>query len=230
MEENRPVLSEPMEILEEGGGFWGAFARKQTYLNISYLILSFPLSIAYFVFITTGFALGFGLAIIGIGLLILPLMVVAMRGLAAWERQLGIWLLGSHIPEPEPNPPIWQHPWITLKRYVADSYTWKALLYFILKFPMAIISFIAVVFFCSFSLSLILTPFMYRIVPIRFFEWRIVRAEEAFLCVALGLAIGWVSVHVLNGLAALHRMLATAMLSGTHKAHSQLKSGPVVIP
>ena len=38
--------------------------RPQTYLNIFYLLLSFPLGIAYFVFLVTGLSVGFGLLII----------------------------------------------------------------------------------------------------------------------------------------------------------------------
>ena len=35
--------------------------RPQTYVNAFYLLLSFPLGIAYFVFLVTGLSVGFGL-------------------------------------------------------------------------------------------------------------------------------------------------------------------------
>ncbi len=65
-------------------GFFGALANKQTYLNLAYLMLTFPLGIFYFVFIVVGLSLGLGLVVIWVGLLILLAMMVAMRGLATW--------------------------------------------------------------------------------------------------------------------------------------------------
>ncbi len=214
----------------EEGGFFGALANKQTYLNIVYLLLSFPLGIFYFVILIVGISLGFGLAILGVGILILLALLVTLRGFAAWERQLAIWLLNTYIPPPDPRPEPLQHPLIALKKYVTDSYTWKCLVYFMVKFPLAIASFVITVFITSFTLALVSAPLLYRYTPVNFFFWRITRAEEALVCVAVGLIFGLVSVHVLNGMAVLSRALATAMLSGTHPLRSQPKTGPIIIP
>ena len=40
---------------------FGPATERQTYLNLLYLLLSFPLGIAYFVFLTTGLSLGTGI-------------------------------------------------------------------------------------------------------------------------------------------------------------------------
>ena len=48
---------------------YGVFVKPQTYLNILYLLLAFPLGIAYFVFLVTGFSLGISLLILWVGLL-----------------------------------------------------------------------------------------------------------------------------------------------------------------
>ena len=53
--------------------------RPQTYVNVFYLLLSFPLGIAYFVFLVTGLSVGFGLVVIWVGVPILAL-VLAGRG------------------------------------------------------------------------------------------------------------------------------------------------------
>jgi hypothetical protein len=57
--------------------FFGVAARGETYLNIIYLLLAFPLGTAYFVFLVTGLSLGLGLLIIWIGIPILLFMIVA---------------------------------------------------------------------------------------------------------------------------------------------------------
>jgi hypothetical protein len=50
------------------------------------LLLSFPLGIFYFVFLVTGFSLGFGLLITLMGIPILVGMVAASYGLGEFER------------------------------------------------------------------------------------------------------------------------------------------------
>ncbi len=44
--------------------FFGVVARGQSYLNMIYLLLAFPLGVCYFVFLVTGLSLGIGLLII----------------------------------------------------------------------------------------------------------------------------------------------------------------------
>ena len=69
-------------------GFFHFLIEKQTYLNLVYLLLAFPLGIAYFVFLVTGFSLGFGLIVTFLGIPILLGMLAATWGIAAFERQL----------------------------------------------------------------------------------------------------------------------------------------------
>lgn len=230
MGENQSMGVSPHAEGLDDGGFFGVLARKQSYLNIAYLLLSFPLGIFYFIFLVVGLSLGFGLSIIGIGLIILLAMLVAMRGLAAWERMLCIWLLSAHIPPHDPWQEPWQHPLIALKKYVTDSYTWRSLVYLLVKFPLGIASFVIATFLGCSTLCLLLAPLLYRYMNFNFFFWRIRRAEEALLCLAVGLVLGLVSVHIMNGLAAVCRAFATWMLTGTSDRRSQLRTGPIVIP
>lgn len=211
-------------------GFFGALGRRQSYLNIVYLLLSFPLGICYFVFIVTGVALGFGLLILGVGLFILLFTLIAVRGLAAVERQLGAWLLGVTMPPPDPFPQPLQHPLIALKKYVTDSYTWKSLAYLTAKFPLGIVTFVIVIFLISLTASLLSAPLLYPFVPVHILNWRVDNAQEALFCVALGLLIGALSVHCMNALAAAWRAFSVLLLTGVRARSSQLRSGPVIIP
>ena len=52
--------------------FFAVAVRPRTYGALAYLWLGFPLGLAWFVALTVGFALGFGLAILWIGFFILP--------------------------------------------------------------------------------------------------------------------------------------------------------------
>ena len=73
----------------------GVVARGQTYKNLLYLFLAFPLGMLYFIFLTTGFALGVGLSMVVIGLGILLVMLVGVRALGAFERKLANRLLDA---------------------------------------------------------------------------------------------------------------------------------------
>jgi hypothetical protein len=57
--------------------FFGVAIWGQTYLNLLYLLLAFPLGLFYFVLLVTGFSLGFGLLILWVGVIILVGMLVA---------------------------------------------------------------------------------------------------------------------------------------------------------
>ena len=80
------------------GAVFGVFIRPQTYLNLVYLILSFPLGIAYFVFVVVGLSLGFGLILTLFGAPLLILTIVASWLLSSFERELANRLLKEEIP------------------------------------------------------------------------------------------------------------------------------------
>ncbi len=211
-------------------GFFGVLAHKQSYLNIAYLLLSFPLGIFYFVFAVTGLSLGIGLAIVFIGLFILGAMLASFRGLASAERQMCLWFLGVDIPPPAPGADIWRKPLVALKKLAADSYTWKSLVYLLAKFPLGIITFVIVVTMFSLTLSLLLAPLLYHYAQFHVFFWRISRADEALACFALGLMLGLITVHLMNGIAWVWRRFTVLMLSGSQPGGTPVKTGPIVIP
>jgi two-component system phosphate regulon sensor histidine kinase PhoR len=128
--------------------------EKQTYLNLLYLFLAFPLGIFYFVLLITGISLGISTAIIWIGLPILLLTVVIWRGFAAFERALvRHWL---HVPISFISPPAmagvsW---WKRLTTHLSTPTTWTGLVYLFLEFPFGILSFTLVVTLLSLSLGL----------------------------------------------------------------------------
>lgn len=181
--------------------------RPQTYRSLLYLLLAFPLGIAYFVFLTTGLALGFGLLITFAGPPILLLVLVASLGLANFERAQANALLQADIriggtppvparPDAAAVPGRWAGYWLQLRARLADRTTWTGLAYLYARFPLGIASFVAVVALLTVCGA-----------------WRVDSLPEAFLWMALGVPATLASLHLLNGLAWISGQFARLMLT-----------------
>lgn len=162
--------------------FFGVVARKQTYANIAYLLLSFPLGIGYFTVLVTGAAIPIGLGfafvdmatsepiallIAGIPLLLVllciggPLVAVVLLAsieLTALERVLADRLLALEIPLSEPATSIRERA----RRLVFDRGTWKGVGYLCSKFVLGTASFILLVLGGTFTYALVAAPLHYR--------------------------------------------------------------------
>lgn len=199
--------------------FFGVVTQGQTYLNALYLLLAFPLGLAYFVFLTTGISLGLGMIILWVGLLILAAIFAAWYGLAAFERWLAMTMLREDIPpmvrQDLSDKTLWQKFVITFKNPV----TWKGLAYLVAKFPLGIITFTVVVTLAAVSISLIAMPFYYQYVHYDitienslFQPWLVDTLPEAVGVSIIGILIGLVSLHIFNGLAWISGKFARVML------------------
>ena len=67
------------------------------------------------IFLMIGFFLGFGLLIVWVGALILPMVCVAGWACADFERQLAIWLLQEDIPPLKRSAPNGMKTWDCIK-------------------------------------------------------------------------------------------------------------------
>lgn len=215
----------------ELGGFLGVVTRAESYVRLIYLLISLPLGVFYFCLFLAWFCLGLGLSFIAIGIPILGLMFLAARALAGFERQLANLLLDAGIARGHHIDNAWAHPWRSFKACLADSFTWKGLVFLLLKFPLGLVSFVVSVVLVCLSVGLILTPFLYRRASVTFFDWRVTTLEGAFVSLLAGLVIGVLTLHVTNLLAALWRGLGGFMLASAHPAPAtSAKSGPIIIP
>lgn len=205
---------------------------EQFLLRMLYLFLSFPLGIFYFVFLITGVSLGIGLSIIWIGIPLLFLVITGWWGMARLERTIAAGLLQADLAPAAPRP-AGSGLIDRLKRLLTDPFTWKGLLFLFLKFPLGILSFVLSVSLVSVSLSLILAPFYYWIpeVDLNFVFARVVTMEGALFVSLVGVAIGFVTVIVLNGLALMWRSLAQVLLDiETVEYSAPVQAAPVTIP
>ncbi|WIG60443.1 MAG: Phosphate regulon sensor protein PhoR (SphS) [Ktedonobacterales bacterium] len=112
----------------------GAARRRQSYLNLLYILAALPLGIFYFVLLLTLISTGISLAIVLIGLPLLALTALCWWGLAAFERELTMWWLHIEIaPMYRPLPPglsLWRR----IQAYARNPVLWKSLLYLFAKF------------------------------------------------------------------------------------------------
>ena len=195
----------------------GVVAEGQTYKNLLYLLLAFPLGMLYFVLLTTGFALGVGLSMVVIGLGILLVMLVGVRALGAFERKLANRLLGTEIHPPEDIEPEENGLVAIGKAYVTASSTWRQFAFLFLKFFMGVLSFLLLTMFVGVAVDLVLAPvFPEGALSVQINNWTVAEtvettAEQA-LAVLAGLVIGLVGLHLLNAFARLNASIASSLL------------------
>ncbi len=207
--------------------FFGVAARGQTYLNIIYLLLSFPLGTAYFVFLVTGLLLGLSLSIVWVGIPILLLMLAAWWGLVAFERQLAIWLLHVDIPPMSRETASGQSTWVRLKCHLSNPLTWKGFAYLFARFPLGILSLVVAIPLIVLTGALVFAPLTYTYpeYQMHIFSWQIDTFNEAVICSIMGLGVGLISMHVMNCMAFVSGRFASLMLGAEGTTDSSLTRG-----
>ena len=122
--------------------FFAPWASRQTYAEFAYLLLAFPLGLAYFVFLVTGISVGVGLLVVWVGVPILFAMLLGWRELGRFERVLHRRLLGVVVDEPLTSIRGEGSLWQRTKLLLADSSTWRTLLWLLLRFPAGVAVFV----------------------------------------------------------------------------------------
>jgi hypothetical protein len=203
--------------------FFGVIAELQTWKNIAYLLLAFPLGLFYFVFLVVGLSVGIALVIIWVGLPILAVTVLAWWAFATFERWQAGLLLG--LPMTTGTAPLTgdESWWQRVKRHLGDARTWKDLAFLFLKFPLGIVSFVLVTVAVSVPAAFIGAPFYYRYVDypagtvhyvgINFGIWHVDTLPKALLLVPVGVLLLFAAFHLVNAFAKFSGILAFALLS-----------------
>src|SRR5579884_1736704 len=112
-----------------GNTFLWVAQDTQTYRNILYLLLSFPLGTGYFVFLMVGLTLGLSTLIIWVGVPILIFTMSIWWQLATFERSLAIRLLGVTIAPMSYSPLMPLTQWQSVQAHLANPMTWKTFIY-----------------------------------------------------------------------------------------------------
>jgi hypothetical protein len=138
--------------------------RLQTYRNLAYLALAFPLGLLYFVFLSVGLSVGVALAITVLGVPVLLAVLAVATGLATVERKLTALLLGVDIAGPAESPlsPSADRTLVErAKALVANVGTWKAILYLASKLALGIAAFVLITTLLVTAVTLLLVPLVY---------------------------------------------------------------------
>jgi len=203
--------------------FVGVPARTQTYRNLLYLALAFPLGLAYFLVLATGFSLGAGLAITVVGVPILLATLAAARLLANVEAALANRLLGTDVAGASLDTS--GGALAVAERLATEPRTWLDVGYLVGKFAFGVAAFAALTTALSVSVSLLAAPLTYSSayhVGVHFGTLSVGPFESGALAVdafpeavgvaLAGAAVGLVSLHLLNGLARASGVAAEALL------------------
>lgn len=206
-----------------------------------YHILSFILSIIYFVLVVTLISLGVGTVVIWIGVPILIFAFAMIRGIAAIERSMARDMLGAVIPTPQQ--PTQSGFWARSRAMLADPLTWKSLLYVFIKFPLSIFSFVVTVTLLSLTLGLLLAPLGYMIAtfvlqiigiqtnggdimiielltPSITGNFDVIQLLKSMVYTLVGIAFWYLTSYLMRGLSWISAELARVMLSPTDAMHN----------
>ena len=171
--------------------------EKQTMANIFYLLLSFPLGIATFVLTVTGLSLSVGLAVIGVGFVVLVVLLYALRGVAAFDRQMVGAVLNHPIEAAQPKVGE-RRGFGRIFDLLSDTYTWRTVLWAVLKFPLGVASFVIVAVGLSIPAGFITAPLFYENSYMYVNGMLIDSFVKALFISAVGVLILPLSLHILN--------------------------------
>ena len=209
--------------------------RVQTYKNLLYLLVAFPLGIAYFTWLVTGGSLGIGLLITWVGL---PILVLTLSG-ATVAAGIEAWLAESLVGVDASVPAFLSEFRVedglvlpgdgfveAIKQLVTAPSTWTSVVLLVTKFAAGIVSFVAVVTSTAIAAALLAAPFIYDDAAISvgaanpagaseytIGSWTVSTLPEALIVAGLGVFFVLVAVNLLNGLARV-QALYTARLLG----------------
>lgn len=233
------VPTSPRELFR---WFFGVPLRVQTYANLLYLALAFPLGVVYFAVLVTGLAVGGPLVVLLVGVVVLLGLVYLVREIAAFERALADRLTTVDVPARESRPP--SEPKGNVLHALTDMRTWTGLVYVASRFGLGIGVFVALVSMSAFSLVFTLVPLNYRnvdigifppggqisysptivfelqtwevalTIPLQFSTWYVDSLGDALAVSAFGVFLAFASLHVVNLLAWLLGWYTRILLGG----------------
>lgn len=188
----------------------------QTYKNLVYFVLAFPLGMVYSFILGFGFLFGLGLSIVLLGLGLLIGLLFVIRALAGFERWLANGLLGVSI-DPPADGNTGEGVRSAIVACLAAESTWRGLGFLVLKLWTGIVG--VFLLFAFATVASMLSAIVSLPHVIEFGEvngdpvtWTVETLPEAALAMALGLLAGLVLVHLTNGFAYAARRMARSML------------------
>ena len=167
-------------------------------------MLSFPLGLLYFVTMIVGLSVGAGLAVLVVGFVILAVTLSFARLFGRLEREISKALLGATFEPSAPRAPGW-------RAMLKDRRTWSTVIYLILRLPLGVMGLVVSVLFLV-SIPLMAAPVLYSVLSYSIDGAVINSSQDALLVSLFGCVLFLLCVHGANGIGAITRRLAMAML------------------
>lgn len=195
--------------------FFDVAFNLQTYLNVLYMIISFPLALIYFLFLIIFIPLGIALITVWVGIPLLILVIAIWSGFVLFERMLAKYLLNAHIwVDDHMNEGHGFYDY--LKNHLKNMTTWKGLVFLLVKFPVSLITFIITVVLLTITIGMITAPLLYMVFPPLELSmaFTVTSIISMFLVLVIGILLGVISLHIINGMAKANTFLTEFLLSG----------------
>jgi signal transduction histidine kinase len=203
---------------------------RQLGVDTGYVLVSFPVALAAFIVVVTGLSLGAGLLVVWIGVVVLAATLLSARGFAALERAWLPAVLGRPVPRPA-YVAAEGRPVRKLTTPLRDPQSWLDALHAIVRFPLAILAFVATVTVWSLALTgltywawdraLPHPPYKYELPEILGLENT--APTRIALCTVIGVVFAVLVPFVVRGVALLQASVGRLLL--TSRAATQAELG-----
>lgn len=199
------------------GRIVSAIWAPSTWLAFVHLLVNLPLGILWFTLLAIGVSLGLGLLITLLGIPVLIATGWFVRSAGHLERTrinsfLGTALQNPYRPAPEAS------GWLArLFAIGKDPATWRDFLFLMLRLPMGLFSFTALITSWSLGLGLLLSPvaYLFGVFRIDLGPWIITGPGAVFTATLCGLGITILAAWLTRGLGRLEAVLAGALLDAS---------------
>ncbi|MFB6155001.1 MAG: sensor domain-containing protein [Haloferacaceae archaeon] len=193
--------------------FFGVAADAQTYRNLAYLLLSFPLGVLYFTVIVSGGSASIGTIPILVGVPMLVAVLAVAREMADVERKLASSLLDVdlHDDSPETLP---DDLWTYGREILTDVRTYASVVYLLSKFVVGLAAFVGLTVASVLSVTLAFLPLYWNepFVHADFGFWTVSSLPDAMLASVAGVLLAFVTLHLVNLAARVHGVYTEVML------------------
>jgi len=210
--------------------FVSAPFRRRTWAELLYALVGLPLSIVGFALTIAGLVYGTGFSVIYLGLWVIAGTVLIGRGFGALDRGLLNSLLHERIAVPR-RPPKAGGVWGRLRRRLTDSAGWRALAFQVVRFPLAVATFVITVTFWALTLGAITYAVWRKYLPGEVDQYGVTHHGASFfyddttrhgywvdtpkriaVCTIAGVVFFWLTPWIVRGFVAMHRALGRALL------------------
>jgi hypothetical protein len=161
-----------------------------------YLLVSFPLGVAYFVFVVAGVTVGVSLLLLVVGVFVLSGTASLARRVAVADAELGAWLFDTPVPSLDVRDAHGDSVEAALVDLTSLA-SYRALAYLLVRFVVGVGGFVVVVTWLALAGALLATPLLYDDPD---YTVTVVFHTVETLPVALAVGAAGVAVALLGGL------------------------------